>query len=99
MESSDSDSDSDSDDEDEYVAAILAIRRRAAAAAKKRQKSGPQGKKRRPMSFFSWSDHVHRLSERDFKLRYRLDRASFDHLHGRLKADRARESRAACEWQ
>ena len=71
MESSDSDSDSDSDDEDEYVAAILAIRRRAAAAAKKRQKSGPQGKKRRPMSFFSWSDHVHRLSERDFKLRYR----------------------------
>ena len=80
---SDSDSDSDSDDElNDLVAAVIDRRRRAAAAAKKRQKSGTQGKKRRPLSFFSWSDHVHRLSERDFKLRYRVDRASFVHLHG-----------------
>ena len=83
MESGDSD-----DDEDElstYIAAVLVSRRRAAAAARKRQKSGPQGKKRRPLSFFSWDDHTHRLSERGFKLRYRVDRASFAHLHGRLK--------------
>ena len=46
------------------------------------------------MSFFSWCDHVQRLSERDFKLRYRVDRASFDHLHGCLKADIETKNRA-----
>jgi len=80
-----SDSDcSDSDSEDE-LAAVLDRRRRAAASAKRRLKSGPQGKKRRPRSFFSWSDHLHRLSERGFKLRYRVDRETFVHLHERLK--------------
>ena len=34
---------------------------------------GPQGKKRRTESLFSWKDHVSRLTEREFKLRYRLD--------------------------
>lgn len=38
------------------------------------------------MSYFSWADHLNRLSERNFKLRYRVDRASFDHLHERLNS-------------
>ena len=98
----DSDGDSDDDEIMEHVAAVLARRRRAAAAALNRQKSGPKGKKRMPLSFFSWTDHVHRLSERDFKLRYRLDRASFNHLHGRIKSsirtknrEQAKRSRSA----
>ena len=81
----------DSDDEvDETLVAVQVVmerRRLAAAAAARRQKSGPRGKKRRPFSFFSWEDHKHRLSERDFKLRYRLTVASFDRLHGLIKAD------------
>ena len=67
--------------DDLVIAAIVHRRRLAYQAAKKRQKSGPQGKKRRPRSFFSWRDHLHRLSPRDFKLRYRLDLESFGHLH------------------
>ena len=67
--------------DDLVIAAIVHRRRLAYQAAKKRQKSGPQGKKRRPRSFFSWRDHLHRLSPRDFKLRYRLDLESFEHLH------------------
>jgi hypothetical protein len=85
-----SESDSESDDEIDneinvHVALVLERRRRAAAAASRRQKSGPQGKKRKPFSFFSWTDHLYRLSPRDFKLRYRLDRASFEHLHGKIR--------------
>lgn len=90
------DSDSDDDVTDE-IAAVLARRRRAAAAAAKRQKSGPHGKKRRPMSYFSWADHLNRLSERNFKLRYRVDRASFDHLHERLKSSIGR-TRGGSSW-
>ena len=67
------DSDDDEDDLSTYIAAVLVSRRRAAAAARKRQKSGPQGKKRRPLSSFSWDDHTHCLSERGFKLRYRVE--------------------------
>ena len=64
--------------DDLVIAAIVHRRRLAYQAAKKRQKSGPQGKKRRSRS---WRDHLHRLSPRDFKLRYRLDLESFEHLH------------------
>ena len=41
---------------------------------------GPQGKKRRPKHHFSWSEHVLRLTEAEFKLRYRLDFDSFMEL-------------------
>ena len=89
--SNDNDDDFDTTDSEEEsdlevaVREVVRRRRLAAAAAIRRQKSGPRGKKRRPFSFFSWTDHLHRLSERDFKLRYRLDRASFDHLHSLVK--------------
>jgi hypothetical protein len=84
--------DSSDDDEDEEIVAIVLKRRRerrarAAAACAKRQKSGPQSPKRRLLSNFSWEDHLHRLSPEDFKLRYRLDLASFEHLHSLIQAD------------
>ena len=76
---------SDEDRDDEYVAAVVQRRRLAHAAARRRQASGPRGKKRKPLTHFSWEDHLHRLSPRDFKARYRLDRASFEYLHAKLK--------------
>ena len=41
---------------------------------------GPQGKKRRPKHHFTWREHVLRLTEAEFKLRYRLDFDSFMQL-------------------
>ena len=41
---------------------------------------GPQGKKRRPKHHFTWHEHVLRLTEAEFKLRYRLDFDSFMQL-------------------
>ena len=81
--------DVDEDDDSGFNACIEAVLRRrrlAAAAAIRRQKSGPRGPKRKPFSHFSWTDHLHRLSPRDFKLRYRVDREGFNILHGKLKA-------------
>ena len=91
VESSDSESDFDDiessdDDDEEYVVAIVKRRRLAHAAALQRQKSGPRGKKRKPLSYFSWTDHLHRLSPREFKARYRLDLKSFNHLHNLIKS-------------
>jgi hypothetical protein len=85
-ESDTSSSDGTDLDEDDYVAAVVKRRRLAHAAALRRQKSGPRGKKRKPLSFFSWTDHLHRLSPRDFKARYRIDLESFRHLHALLKS-------------
>ena len=34
-----------------------------------------------------WQDHLHRLSPAEFKLRYRLDLASFNHLHDLLEEE------------
>ena len=41
---------------------------------------GPQAKKQREEARFSWADHVRKMSEAQFKLRYRLDFDSFN-LH------------------
>ena len=72
------------DDEEQQregdIAAVVAHRRTLAAAAQRRR----NGKKRRPRSIFYWEDHDHRLSQRQFKLRYRLTRESFSKLHGML---------------
>ena len=58
------------------------MRRRQVAAAIQLLSGGqgPQGKKRRTESLFSWKDHVSRLTEREFKLRYRLDFDAFNKL-------------------
>ena len=57
------------------LAIAAAMRRRQVVAAIQLLSGGqgPQGKKRRTESRFSWKDHVSRLTEREFKLRYRLD--------------------------
>ena len=41
---------------------------------------GPQGAKQREQHAFSWNDHVLRLTEAEFKLRYRLDFDAFKEL-------------------
>lgn len=56
------------------------------AEAAMRRRSGPRGAKRRPLTFFSWRDHEHRLTDPRFKLRYRVTRESFHKLHADLKA-------------
>ena len=64
------------------LAIAAAIRRRQVVAAIQLLSGGqgPQGKKRRTESLFSWKDHVSRLTEREFKLRYRLDFDAFNKL-------------------
>ena len=61
--------------------AALGMRRRAAAVATVMGKNGqgPQGKKLKGTPF-SWVDHVMRLSESQFKRRYRLSWPSFNKL-------------------
>jgi hypothetical protein len=52
---------------------------------KRTQKSGPQGPKREFTDGpFVWEEHLQRLNEREFKLYYRLDPASFEKLHAML---------------
>jgi hypothetical protein len=82
-----SESDTESDDEifDLSVEYVLKRRRVAHVSAVRGQKIGPQGKKRNPFSSFSWTE-LHRLSGRDFNLRYRVDSATFDLLHGLIKS-------------
>ena len=80
----------DVDDDDDSgvnacIAAVLRRRQLARTAAIRRQRSGPRGPKRKPFSHFSWVDHLHRLSDRDFKLRYRIDREGFNILHSMLQ--------------
>ena len=48
---------------------------------------GPQGPKYCSESQFSWTDHIRRLDEREFKLRYRLDYDAFRKLVEILRPD------------
>ena len=48
---------------------------------------GPCGRKRRELAHFSWEDHLLRLTEAEFKLRYRLNFDSFMDLLHILRAD------------
>ena len=57
----------------------------AAALAAADGGQGPAGKKRRPKTAFSWTDHVQNMDEDEFKLRYRLDYDSFMDLVRKLK--------------
>jgi len=68
--------------------AAVAIRRRQIRAALAGEAGqGPQGSKRRETSFFSWTDHLARMTERDFKLRYRLDYNGFRELLKLIRGD------------
>lgn len=72
--------------------AAIAVRRqkiKAVLAATTRTGHGPQGRKQREETFFSWKDHVRRMSEAQFKLRYRLDFDSFEELYKIVGADLA----------
>lgn len=75
------------------IAGAIQKRRAAAAGAflaqqrprePERQASGPQGKKHKDTSLFVWEDHCLRLTEADFKRRYRLTPDSFYKLLGML---------------
>ena len=68
------------------LAGAIQKRRAAAAAAflaqqrprePERQASGPQGKKHKDTSLFVWEEHCLRLTEDEFKRRYRLTPDSF----------------------
>ena len=68
--------------------AVAVQRRRAAAAIMLLMNGqGPQGRKRRPQSPFSWEDHVARLTEPEFKQRYRLNWDSFQDLLRLIRDD------------
>jgi len=77
---------------DEHILhAAVAHRRRATVAALHHFASGssgqgPQGSKVKFDTEFSWSDHVARLSDRDFKLRYRLTLPAFNELLEMLRS-------------
>lgn len=49
-------------------------------------RQGPQGRKRKEAPF-SWEDHVARLNEQEFQLRYRLSKAAFYELLESLRND------------
>ena len=86
----------------ELVAAIVKRRRLAAAAlvvsTSAKDGRGPQGKKQRDAAAFVWKDHLHRLSEEEFKLRYRLSFDSFYALLRKLWDDLSAHD-AKCEQQ
>ena len=68
-------------------AAAAAVRQRVVAAASLQHVGqGPQGKKM-AVREFSWGDHVARLTEAQFKRRYRLTWPSFNKLLGLVSAD------------
>ena len=71
------------------LAIVAAMWRRQVMAATQLLSGGqgPQGKKRRTESLFSWKDHVSRLTEREFKLRYRLDFDAFNKLVKIIRRD------------
>ena len=89
------------EDEDDERLARAAARRlwflKAGAAARRKQVEaamaallasgqGPQGKKRREAAF-SWSDHLARLTETEFKQRYRLTWPAFRKLCNLIRED------------
>ena len=49
-------------------------------------KQGPQGPKRKEAPFF-WEDHLARLNDQEFQLRYRLSKVAFRELLELLRAD------------
>jgi len=74
MEADDEDEEADEAEESEerkerFERARKLQRKRAEAAMRRR--SGPKSAKRRPLTFFSWRDHEHRLTDTRFKLPYR----------------------------
>ena len=75
---------------DEAVAAACAGHRRRLAALvrhlRRARGQGPQGKKQKP-EVFSWEAHVARLTEAQFKRRYRLTWESFNKLLRVVSAD------------
>ena len=93
----------DSDEEDDEVAAAYAVRLRLASAfhllaAAEEARPGPKGKCRKK-EVFRWEQHVKKLNEDEFKLRYRLGSESFYHLLRQLQphlqpADKTRAAQA-----
>ena len=83
-ESEDSEDERDEQRRREVAVKLDLLRRRKRARAAKRQASGPRGPKRTRRSLFDWEEHLDRLSPREFKLRYRVDLASFEYLHNLL---------------
>lgn len=75
------------DQEEEFVVCAAHQRRLALAAAAlllSKSGQGPTGPNRKPIEF-SWTDHVARMTEAEFKLRYRLSTTAFDELLGLLE--------------
>ena len=78
--------------DEQILHAAVAHRRRATVAALHHfalggsGQLGPQGSKVKFDTEFSWSDHVARLSDRDFKLRYRLTLPAFNELLEMLRS-------------
>ena len=82
-------------------AAVLARRRAAALAvllAVRGGGQGPRGKKSKDASPFIWADHVDRLTEAEFKLRYRLDADSFYTLLDMVRAPLAAANAQQATW-
>jgi hypothetical protein len=87
----------DTDDEVRRRAVAKARRLKVAVAQQRRRITaairalnggqGPQGKKRKEESPFSWEDHVKRFTEKEFKQRYRLDWAAFKALLRLIRDD------------
>ena len=69
------------------IAVAVQRRRAAAAIILLLNGQGPQGKKRRPQSPFSWADHLALLTEKEFKERYRLDWSAFHDLLKLIRDD------------
>ena len=69
------------------IAVAVQRRRVTAALAALLGGQGPQGKKRREESTFSWEDHLARLTPKEFKQRYRLDWTAFNELLKLIRAD------------
>lgn len=71
------------------LAIAAAVRRRQVVAAMQFSSAGqgPQGAKRCKVSQFSWTDHVLGLTEREFKMRYRLDFDAFRELVKIIRPD------------
>ena len=70
------------------IQAAVAQRRRVVGAWEMMQGGqGPQGAKQREQHAFSWDEHVRRLTEPEFKLRYRLDFDAFKELLGVIGKD------------
>ena len=68
------------------VVAAAVSKRRVAMLMHKKGGQGPQGKKQHVLPF-SWDAHVLRLTEQEFKRRYRLPWPSFNKLLHKLSAD------------